>query len=85
MLRHFNPKADLPKAVIDPYLPAVTHWPLNTRVDDSPTESLRRQPLTKFVQLFLTHRGALRLLVNDVSRTAAGNLEPTSAAAKDRN
>ena len=84
MLRHFNPEADLPKGVIDPSLPAVTHWPLNTQVDDSPTESLRRQPLTKFAQLFLTHRGAVRLLAYDVSRPAAGNLELTAAAAKDR-
>jgi AcrR family transcriptional regulator len=83
VLRHFKPKADLLKAVIDPHRRALTHLLLNAH-DDPPTESQRRQLMTRLAELFLTHRGVLRLLANDVSRPAARYLELTAATAKDR-
>jgi len=67
VLHHFNSKADLLGAVIDPYRWALADLLLTTKVDDPPTAGQRRQLLTRFADLFLEHRGALRLLANDVS------------------
>jgi AcrR family transcriptional regulator len=67
VLHHFNSKADLLGTVLDPYRLALADLLLNTAVDDPPTKSQRRELLTRFADLFLEHRGALRLLASDVS------------------
>jgi AcrR family transcriptional regulator len=67
VLHHFISKADLLGAVISPYRLALADLLLNTEVDDPPTKSQRRELLTGFADLFLEHRGALRLLASDVS------------------
>ena len=67
VLHHFNSKADLLGAVINPYRRALADMLLNAKVDDPPTRSQRRELLTGFADLFLEHRGALRLLASDVS------------------
>jgi AcrR family transcriptional regulator len=67
VLHHFNSKADLLGAVIDPYRRALAELLLTIQVDDPPTVRQRRQLLTRFADLFLEHRGALRLLANDVT------------------
>jgi AcrR family transcriptional regulator len=67
VLHHFNSKADLLTTAISPYRLALADLLLNTEVDDPPTKSQRRELLTGFADLFLEHRGALRLLASDVS------------------
>jgi AcrR family transcriptional regulator len=70
VLHHFSSKADLLEAVIDPYRHALADLLRKTQVDDPPTEIQHRQLLTSFTDLLLEHRGAVRLLTNDVSARA---------------
>jgi AcrR family transcriptional regulator len=67
VLHHFSSKADLLATAISPYRLALADLLLNTEVDDPPTKSQRRELLAGFADLFLEHRGALRLLASDVS------------------
>ena len=67
VLHHFVSKADLLSAVFSPYRLALADLLLNTEVDDPPTKRQRRELLVGFADLFLAHRGALRLLASDVS------------------
>lgn len=66
VLHHFRAKADLLAAVTEPYLLALSDLLTNTKVADPPTSSEQRQVIVNLTDLFLEHRGALRLLVNDV-------------------
>jgi AcrR family transcriptional regulator len=67
VLHHFHSKARLLGVVVDPCRQALVHWSMTTPQNDSPSASERRHLLTRYADLFLAHRGALRLLANDVS------------------
>jgi AcrR family transcriptional regulator len=70
VLHHFKSKPELLAAVAEPYRRALADLLRNAQVDDPPTDSQRRELLTRFADLMLEHRGALRLLANDVSARA---------------
>src|SRR5205085_9563818 len=73
VLHHFRSKADLLAAVTDPYLSALAQLLDNAQLADPATPDDRRRLLTELTDLFVAHRGALRLLVNDIgARTELG-------------
>jgi AcrR family transcriptional regulator len=71
VLYHFNSKAELLAAAVDPYLRALDQLLDSTHVDDPPTAGQRRRLLTELATVFLDHRGALHLLATDVTARAA--------------
>jgi AcrR family transcriptional regulator len=66
VLHHFKSKADLLVAVTEPYRMALALL-LTTQVAGPASDRRRRQSLSRFAELLLEHRGAVRLLANDVS------------------
>jgi AcrR family transcriptional regulator len=66
VLHHFRSKADLLASVTEPYLGALAQLLANAQVSDPPTADQRRQLITDLTDLFVEHRGAVRLLVNDI-------------------
>ncbi|MDT4899789.1 MAG: hypothetical protein QOJ78_719 [Pseudonocardiales bacterium] len=78
VLHHFKSKPDLLEAVAAPFRRALADLLLNAQVDDPPTESQRRQLLTRFADLMLEHRGTLQLLASDVSARAQLGLRDQS-------
>jgi AcrR family transcriptional regulator len=75
VLHHFGSKADLLAAVTDPCLDALSDLLTTTRVSDPPTPAQRRQVITDVTALLLEHRGAVRLLLNDVAARAEIGLD----------
>ena len=75
VLHHFRSKAGLLEAVVDPWRRALAQLLMAGPFDDPPTASQRRLLLTGFTDLFLAHRGALRLLTNDISARVQLGLE----------
>jgi AcrR family transcriptional regulator len=80
VLHHFKSKPELLGAVAEPFRRALEGLVGNIEVDDPPTLSQRRELLTRFADLMLEHRGALRLLASDVS--ARAQLEPGDQLSK---
>ena len=60
---------------MDPWNRALAQLLTTAPVDDPPTAGQRRLLVTGFTDLFLTHRGALRLLTNDISARAQLGLD----------
>ena len=75
VLHHFRSKARLLEAVVDPWNRALAQLLTTAPVDDPPTAGQRRLLVTGFTDLFLAHRGALRLLTNDISARAQLGLD----------
>ena len=67
VLHHFKSKAGLLEAVVDPCRRALAQFLKTGALNDPPTAGQRRLLLIGFADLFLAHRGALRLLANDIS------------------
>ena len=67
VLHHFKSKAGLLAAVVDPCRQALAQLLMTTALNDPPTANQRRQLLTRFADLFIAHRGTLKLLANDIS------------------
>ena len=67
VLHHFGSKADLLAAVAGPFLQALSDLLDARQVADPPTSTQQRAVVTDITDLFLEHRMALRLLVNDVA------------------
>jgi AcrR family transcriptional regulator len=67
VLHHFKSKAGLLAAVVSPCRQALAQLLMTSTLDDPPTAHQRRQLLTRFADLFITHRAALGLLANDIS------------------
>jgi AcrR family transcriptional regulator len=74
VLHHFSSKADLLAAVTEPYLRALDALLAAVEVTGSPTQDQRRQFVAAVVDLFVEHRGAMRLLANDVAARQELNL-----------
>jgi AcrR family transcriptional regulator len=70
VLHHFHSKADLLAAVVDPCLGALAELVAAPRGGKPRDPAQQRQVLTQLTELFLEHRGALRLLVNDAAAGA---------------
>lgn len=75
VLHHFHSKAGLLGFVVDPCRQALAQLLITTPVNDSPSASQRRHLLARYADLFLAHRGVLRLLANDVSARAQLGLD----------
>jgi AcrR family transcriptional regulator len=75
VLHHFQTKANLLEAVVDPWRRAVAQLFVAGPLNDPPTAGQRRLVLTGLADLFLTHRGALQLLTNDISARAQLGLD----------
>ena len=67
VLHHFKTKAGLLEFVLEPFRRSLAQLLLTQTLGDPPTVGERRQMLAGLADLFLAHRGALRLLVNDIS------------------
>lgn len=71
VLHHFDSKTKLLAAVLYPLRAALVDLIASAEVDDPVTESQRLELLNRFADIFLEHRGAVRLLAHDVSARAA--------------
>jgi AcrR family transcriptional regulator len=77
VLHHFHSKAELLRAVVEPYLSALDALFGAARGWDAPTPAQRHTLLAELADVFLAHRDTLRLFANDVAaRTALGLTEP---------
>jgi AcrR family transcriptional regulator len=71
VLHHFKSKSELLGAVVQPFRAALAQLLATADVADPATEIQRDDVLNGFADLFLAHRGAVRLLTNDVSARVA--------------
>ena len=78
VLHHFGSKAGLLAAVTDPCLRALSDLLAAMRVSDPPTPRQRRQVITEITALLVEHRGAVRLLLNDVAARSEIGLDERS-------
>jgi len=67
VLHHFRSKAGLLAAVVGPCRLALAQLVMTTPLSNPPTDDQRRQLLTSCADAFGVHRGALGLLLSDIS------------------
>ena len=80
VLHHFNSKADLLAAVVNPWLAALDHALTDARVSDPPTPADQQRLLRRFADLALDHRATVELLSSDVgARDALGSSDTWAA------
>lgn len=80
VLHHFNSKADLLAAVVNPWLAALDHALVDARVSDPPTPADQQRLLRRFADLVLDHRLTVELLSSDVgAREALGSTDTPTA------
>jgi AcrR family transcriptional regulator len=85
VLHHFNSKAELLTAAVDPYVRELTELVDDAHVSDPTTAAQRRQLLTSLVHLFFERRGALQLLATDVAaRVQLGLVNQWALGLNDR-
>jgi AcrR family transcriptional regulator len=75
VLHHFKSKAGLLEAIVGPCRRALAQLLMTSPLDDPPTAGQQRLLLVELADLFLAHRGPLRLLANDISARVQLGLE----------
>jgi len=75
VLHHFKSKGALLAAVVEPCRRAIAQLLITTPLSDPPTPHQRHQLLTRFADLFITHRETVGLLANDISSRAQLGLD----------